>query len=152
MRNITRTYLLLLLFGTLISHILPGLSAASPSDLNSSKSLCKIAVAASGDTATSGISKIAGKAPYYLIFDGNGVFLKSIENPGHSSRHNSSSEVIDLLLNESCKIVIAEKFGEKLQNRLKANHIEYYEMKGMAKNAVLQFLFTHSTIQNMRAN
>lgn len=152
MKNTVRINWLLVLFVILIFHSLPSLSAASPSDSNSSKSLQNIAVAAAEGSAASGISMIAGKAPYYLIFDHNGGFVKSIRNPGHRSGHNSSSEVVDLLLKESCTIVIAGKFGDKLQNRLKANNIEYYERSGMAKNVVRQFVSAHNTLQNMQTN
>jgi len=140
MRNKIRTYCLRLLFGALIFQVQLNLSSASNSDTDATRSLNKIAVAAVGDIVTSDISMIAGKAPYYLIFDENGVFLKSIKNPGRSSRRNASSLVVNLLLKESCKIVIAGKFGEKLQNKLKANKIEYYERKGIVKSVLQTFV------------
>ena len=59
-------------------------SVASDSDKDSPKLSNKIAVAAVGDNLNSEISKIAGRAPYYLIFDENGVILKSIKNPGQN--------------------------------------------------------------------
>ena len=140
MRNKIGTYCLLLLFGALISQVQPNLSRASNSDTDATRSLNKIAVAAVENITTSDISMIAGKAPYYLIFDENGVFLKSIKNPGRSSRRNASSVVVNLLLKESCKIVIAGKFGKKLQNKLKANKIEYYERKGIVKSVLQTFV------------
>lgn len=120
------TLCLLLFFGAIFFQAQPSLSVTSNN----------IAIAAVGDNVNSEISMIAGKAPYYLIFDGNGVLLKSIKNPGQNSSRNSSSIVIDLLLKESCKTVIAGKFGEKLKKRLKANNIVYYEREGIVKTVI----------------
>jgi predicted Fe-Mo cluster-binding NifX family protein len=150
MRNKIKTFCLLLFFGALFFQVQTGLSIASNSDMDSTKSLNKIAIAAVGDIVTSQISMFAGRAPYYLIFDENGVFLKSIKNPGQSSRRNSSSVVVDLLLKESCKTVIAENFGKKMQNQLKANKIEYYERKGIVKSVVQTFVSANKTIQRTR--
>jgi predicted Fe-Mo cluster-binding NifX family protein len=138
---------LLLLFGALIFQVQPSLSSASNSDADSRRLLNKIAVAAVGDIVTSDISMIAGKAPYYLIFNENGVFLKSIKNPGQNSGRNSSSVVVNLLLKESCKIVIAGKFGEKLQKQLKENKIEYYQREGIVKSVMQKFLLANKKIQ-----
>jgi len=126
MKNKIKTFCLLLFFGALFFQVQPSHSVTSS----------KIAIAAVEDNVDSEISLIAGKAPYYLIFHANGVLLKSVKNPGLSIRHDSSSVVINLLLEESCKTVIAGKFGEKMQHRLKANKIEYYEREGIVKDVI----------------
>jgi predicted Fe-Mo cluster-binding NifX family protein len=123
MKNQIKTFFLLLFFGAMFYPV-----QASIADRSNT-----IAIAAVGDNVNSEISMTAGRAPYYLIFDENGVLLKSIKNSGQSSRRSSSSVVVNLLLNESCKTVIAGKFGEKMQNQLKANKIEYYEREGSVK-------------------
>lgn len=96
-----------------------------------------IAVAASGDTAESLISAVAGRAPYFLIFDRNGVLRKSVKNPGLLHERNSSEAVIGLILKESCKTVIAGRFGVKMQTKLNENGIGSYELEGAAGEAVL---------------
>ncbi|WP_459944591.1 NifB/NifX family molybdenum-iron cluster-binding protein, partial [Desulfocastanea catecholica] len=126
MKNKIKTFCLLLFFGALFFQVQPSLSVT----------LNNIAIAAVGDNVDSEISMTAGKAPYYLIFDANGVLVKSVKNTGQSTRRNSSSVVIDLLLEESCKTVIAGKFGEKMQHQLKANTIEYYQREGIVKNVI----------------
>ncbi|MBN2356964.1 NifB/NifX family molybdenum-iron cluster-binding protein [candidate division KSB1 bacterium] len=104
------------------------------------KSSDRIAVAAVGDSAHAEISMTAGRAPYYLIFDENGIFLKSIKNPAQSRGRRASAGVVDLLLKESCTTVIAGKFGNKMQNQLKANRIQYHVRKGIAVKVVQAFL------------
>jgi predicted Fe-Mo cluster-binding NifX family protein len=136
-------YAWLLFFAVAAFQIPHSLSTASSSDPESTTSSNRIAVAAVGDGVTSEISPIAGKAPYYLIFDEKGVFVKSVKNPGQSTGRDSSSGVINLLLKESCKTVIAGTFGGKMRNRLEANHIQYYEREGIVEKTVKAFVKTN---------
>lgn len=132
---------LLFFFSVLFLQAQQSLAAnPSNSEADSAKSSNRIAVAAVGDSANSEISTISGRAPYYLIFDGNGVFLKSIKNPGQSRGGRASSAVVDMLLKESCNIVMAGKFGDKMTGQLKANKIEYYVRTGTAREVVQKFI------------
>ena len=112
------------------------LSITRNSDVDNLKSSNRIAIAAVGDSVTSEISKRAGRAPYYLVFDGNGVFLKSLKNPFQNRGHGASSGVVNLLIKESVKTVIAGKFGDKMKKLLETNKIEYHEHAGIAKEIV----------------
>jgi len=104
--------------------------------VDSLKTSSRIAIAAVGDSVTSEISKRAGRAPYYLVFDGNGVFLKSLKNPSQNRGRGASSGVVNLLIKESVKTVIAGKFGDKMKKLLEMNKIEYHEHAGIAKEIV----------------
>lgn len=137
MKNQKRTFCLLLLSVLWFCRPVPSNAAGTIED--DTKKANHFAVAALEGKETSQVSGFAGKAPFYLLFDENGVFLKSIENPGQAIRRNSSSVVLDLLVKESCKFVIAGKFGEKLQNLLKNHEIKYFEREGVA-NSVVQEL------------
>jgi len=57
-------------------------------------------------------------------------------------RGGASSEVVRLLIKESCKTMIAGQFGYKMQSQLDANDITYYQKKGNAKNAIETLLKT----------
>ncbi len=103
---------------------------------DSTQSLVKIAVAAENSIETSEISDKAGRAPFFLIFDGSGSFLKAIENPAQNQQGGASSSVAALLEKESVKILIAANFGTKMEDNLKAAGIEYHEHSGTAKEVV----------------
>jgi len=96
----------------------------------------KIAVASVSGSENSEISNVAGRAPWFLIFDKNGNFLKSVKNPGVAMGRGASGAVTNLLLKEACKIMVAGQLGYKMENQLKANKIDFYERKGNAKKAV----------------
>jgi predicted Fe-Mo cluster-binding NifX family protein len=100
----------------------------------------KIAVAAVSDSENSEISDVSGRAPWFLLFDENGNFLKSVKNPGVAMGRAASGAVTDLLLKEDCKIIIAGQFGYKMENQLKANKIDFYERRGNAKKVVQQLI------------
>ncbi|MBN2089463.1 hypothetical protein JW964_07610 [candidate division KSB1 bacterium] len=140
MKNKLTTLCVLLFFVTLFVQVQSSFSLSINSDADSTKSSSKIAVAAVGDSANSAISTTAGRAPYYLLFDGNGIFIKFVKNPAQNLGRRASSGVVDLLLQESCKIVMAGRFGDKMQNQLKANKIQYYERVGNAKQTVQTFI------------
>ena len=131
---------LVLFLTTFFIHVQQGLATKIYSDADTSKSSNRIAVASVGDSATSEISQRAGRAPYYLIFDEDGVFLKAIQNSAGNRRGGASSVVVGLLLKESVKTVIAGRFGNKMISQLKANKIDYHERSGVAKKTVKTFL------------
>lgn len=140
MEKNVRTFYLILFLCTFFIQIQPGLSSTLNSDGDHSQSPKKIAVAAVGDSITSEISSVAGRAPYYLIFDEKGVLLKTLKNPAQFQRGGASSRVVALLKNESVTIIIAGRFGNKMINQLKTDKIEYNEHKGIVKNIVESIL------------
>ena len=133
-------FFLVLFLTTFFIQVQQSLATKIFSDADTSKSSNRIAVASVGDSATSEISQRAGRASYYLIFDGNGVFLKSIKNPALNRRGGASSVAVALLLKESVKTVIAGRFGNKMISQLNANKIEYHEHSGIAKKIVKTYL------------
>ena len=130
--NLTMVYLVLFL-SVIFMQTQQGFAGRDKDD---PKSSVKIAVAAIGDTETSKISDRAGRAPYFLIFDCNGVFVKTINNPAQNQRGRASASVTALLKKESVKTLIAVKFGAKMENNLKAAGIEYRQHSGTAKEVV----------------
>lgn len=141
MFNKTKTLCLLLLFtGAVFLQVQPGFSVGLDAHTDQTTASGYIAVASVGDGPDSEISMNAGRAPHYLIFDEDGVLLKSIENPALERRGGASRVVLDLLLNESCKTVIAGNFGDRMQSLLKANDIEYYEREGIVEEVLQAFV------------
>ena len=136
MKENLRTFYLVLFLSTFFMQVQQCTSIKRNSEVDSLKTSSRIAIAAVGDSVTSEISKRAGRAPYYLVFDGNGVFLKSLENPSQNLGRGASTGVVNLLIKESVKTVIAGKFGDKMKKLLETNKIEYHEHAGIAKEIV----------------
>jgi len=136
MKENLKIFFLVLFFSAFFLQGQQCLSITLNSDVDNSKSPNKIAIAADGDSVTSEISIRAGRAPYYLIFDKKGVFLKAIKNPSLMQGSGASSVVVNLLVIESVKTVIAGKFGDKMKKQLEANKINYHERTGIIKEIV----------------
>ncbi len=131
-----RPIYLILCVSTIFMSVQQCLAITDSLDVHNQKSSDRIAIAAIGDSVTSEISERAGRAPYYLIFDGNGEFIKSIKNPSQKQGRRASSGVVDLLLKESVKTVIAGKFGDKMKKLLKTNKIEFHQQTGIVIEVV----------------
>ena len=130
-KNLRIVYLVLFL--SMIFMQQKGFAGTNKDD---AKSPDKIAVAAETGTEFSKISDKTGKAPFFLIFDRSGVFIKAIKNPAQYQQGGASSRVTSLLKKESVKTLIAVKFGAKMEKNLKAAGIEYLEHSGKAKEVV----------------
>ena len=131
-----KAFFLVLFFSAFFLQGKQCLSITPNSDMDKSKSLNRIAIAADGDSVSSEISMRAGRASYYLIFNKKGVFLKAIKNPSLMQGGGASSVVVNILIKESVKTVIAGKFGDKMKKQLEANKIEYLEYTGISKEIV----------------
>ena len=127
---------LVLCVSTIVMSVPQCLAFTNSLGMHNQKSSDRIAIAAVGDSITSEISERAGRAPYYLVFDGNGKFIKSIKNPFQTQGRRAGSAVVDLLVKESVKTVIAGKFGNKMKKSLKTNKIEFHQETGIAIEAV----------------
>lgn len=136
MKKNLKTFFLVLFFSFFFLQGKQCLSITCNSDMDNSKSSNRIAIAADGDSVSSEISMRAGRASYYLIFNKKGVFLKAIKNPSLMQGGGASSVVVDLLIKESVKTVIAGKFGDKMKKQLETNKIKYLERIGKIKEIV----------------
>lgn len=143
MRKGLRRTCLLVLLSTAFFQIAGVLIQPLGLGADDTKSTGRIAVASVDDSAASKMSNVAGRAPYYLIFDGKGVLIKALKNPSEGRGRGSSAGVVDLLVKESCKTVIAGRFGNKMRRQLEANNIDYHEFTGIAADTITTFVKTH---------
>lgn len=135
-----RPIYLVLCVSTIFMSVQQCLAITDSLDMHNQKSSDRIAIAAVGDSITSEISERAGRAPYYLVFDGNGEFIKSIKNPSQKQGRRASSGVVDFLVKESVKTVIAGKFGNKMKKLLETNKIEFHQHTGIVIEVVDELL------------
>ncbi len=99
----------------------------------------KIAVTASGKTATAAVTDQPASAPYFLFFDGKGKLLEAIENP-YKSAENPGPEVINYLAGKGATVVVGGFFGPKIVDVAKAKSMTPVTFKGSAQDAVKKVL------------
>jgi predicted Fe-Mo cluster-binding NifX family protein len=96
----------------------------------------KIAVASPGQTKDAAISRQAGRAPFFLLFDDRGTLLESIENPARGQSRRAGPGAALFLADQGVTLVIAGEFGNKMKQALEEHHIHYVEKTGVVDHVV----------------
>jgi len=98
-----------------------------------------IAVAANDKIATAAVSKQAGLAPFFLLFDEKGKMTEAIENP-FKDKEGAGKSVAEFLKNKGVTVVVAEEFGGQIVEVMKGKGIKAIAIKGSAEDAVKKVL------------
>jgi len=106
----------------------------------SKEDVVKIAVASNNKNTTSNVGAVAGRSPYYLIFDSTGKLVEVIKNPYKDVRGGAGPSTANFLAEKGVTIVIAETFGGKMINAMKSKGMTHFEFKGIANDAVKKVL------------
>jgi predicted Fe-Mo cluster-binding NifX family protein len=99
----------------------------------------KIAVAALKKHETSPVSEQAGRAPFFLIFDTQGVLTEKLKNPFRMGG-GAGFAVAKFLADRKVDTCIAGKIGDKMTGALEERGIIPHEMTGMVSDAVSEIL------------
>ena len=99
----------------------------------------KIGIASEGKALTDKVSMRAGRAPYYLIFDGKRL-VKAIRNPFAIGGGGAGFSVAKVLSDEKVELVISGKFGPNMESALEQRKIKAVESKEISvKEAIERF-------------
>jgi predicted Fe-Mo cluster-binding NifX family protein len=99
-----------------------------------------IAVSSDGETLESAVSHLAARGAYFLIVDSKGKLLESVENPYKDTRGGAGVSAANFLAEKNVTIVVAENFGNKMKDALKAQEIAYFEFEGIVEEAIKKIL------------
>ena len=89
----------------------------------------KIAIASTGKTLDSQVSKVGGRAPIYLIFEGKKL-VKVIKNPFRIGGGGAGFSVAHMLADEKVDLVISGNFGPNMLQALKTKGIKTKVVSG----------------------
>jgi len=98
-----------------------------------------IAVAANDKIPSAAVSKQAGLAPFFLLFDEKGKMTEAIENP-FKDKEGAGKSVAEFLKNKGVTVVVAEEFGGQIVEVMKGKGIKAATFKGNAEEAVKKVL------------
>ncbi len=96
----------------------------------------KIAIAATGKATTDQVSQLAGRGPYFQIFDNTGKLLETIENPYKAARGGAGVSIVSLLAKKGVTKIVAGEAGPRMANAMKAQNIVFMEFKGSVEKAL----------------
>jgi len=100
----------------------------------------KIAVAAEGNTPAAGVSGMAARSPYFLIFDRAGALLETLENPYKTAQRGAGASVVPFLAEKGVTLVVAGNFGPKMIRTMQSRGMESLEFQGSTEAAVTKIL------------
>ncbi len=95
----------------------------------------RIAVASMGKEESSKISQQAGRAPYYLVFEG-GKLSETIENPFAVGGGGAGFAVAKMLADRKVEKVVAGSFGPNMSGALEQRGLKHKEMQGKVSDAM----------------
>jgi len=99
----------------------------------------KIAIASTGKDIKSTISDVAGRAPYYLIFE-DSKLIESIDNPFSFGSGGAGFAVAKMLADKKIEVVIAGKFGPKMAAAMEERGLDSREMEGVVEDVIKTIL------------
>jgi len=97
----------------------------------------KIAIASNGKDENAQISKVSGRAPYFLIFE-NGKLTKTIKNPFRIGGGGAGFAVADMLSDEKVKMIVSGQFGLNIINAFESKGIQCKEMSEITVKEALK--------------
>jgi predicted Fe-Mo cluster-binding NifX family protein len=82
------------------------------------------------------VSEMAGRAAYFLLFDGSGNFLSAERNPFASATREAGPKVAAFLSAKGVTLVLAGEFGTKMERALISYNMKYIKQAGVAHEVV----------------
>jgi predicted Fe-Mo cluster-binding NifX family protein len=86
----------------------------------------KIAIPSTGETLTSLISEILGRAPFLIIYDSSNGEYDSIENPGFQIQDGSGLKAVEIIIKNGAEILLTREIGRKAYSVLQKEHVKIH--------------------------
>ncbi len=97
----------------------------------------KIAIASEGPTENDMVSPITGRAPYFLIFEGEKL-IKSVKNPFAFGGGGAGFGVAQMLSNEGVEVLVSGRVGPNVQAFLESKGIKMVSMSNITVKEALK--------------
>jgi predicted Fe-Mo cluster-binding NifX family protein len=98
-----------------------------------------VAVAANGKTASASVSSQAGRSPFFLLFDKQGILVEAVDNPYKDAR-NAGIPALEFLASKGVNVLVAEGFGSRIVEVMTSKGMRPVEFRGNARDAVKKAL------------
>ena len=95
----------------------------------------KVAVASEGKTEDSNVSDRGGRAPYYLIFEGDEL-KDTVDNPFAVGGGGAGWSVAYMMAEKGVEMFIAGRIGGNMETALREKGIKFTEFSGTVKDAL----------------
>jgi predicted Fe-Mo cluster-binding NifX family protein len=100
----------------------------------------KIAMAAMTPNVNSYVAKHSARAPFYLLFDGQGEMLEVVSNPFSGVDRGAAPQAARLLANKGVTLLEAADFGPRFVSELEEKGIDHIQRTGPVSDIVRQLI------------
>lgn len=96
----------------------------------------KIAIASEGEGPDAQVSPHGARAPFYLIYDENGILQESITNPCANAERGAGPKAAHFLVQQGVQLVVAGAFGGRFATELEAGGIRQVQQSGIVSDVI----------------
>jgi len=96
----------------------------------------RIAVASKGPKTTDPVATVAGRSPYFQVFDYQGGLIETLPNPHRNTGGGAGPLVADLLAERGVTSMVAGNFGVNIGASLREKRIDPIPFSGRVREAV----------------
>ncbi|MGI6783518.1 MAG: NifB/NifX family molybdenum-iron cluster-binding protein [Aminivibrio sp.] len=96
-----------------------------------------IGIASAGRDETAMVADRFARAPWFLIADGDGKILDSLENDAGGEQHGAASKALMTLSEKKVSVVLAPRLGPNAMGFMKQANMEAYCAEGMTVREAL---------------
>ena len=100
----------------------------------------KIAVAATASDTNAEVSMHGARAPFYLVYDAQGILLDAISNPFSQVAHGAGLQVARFLAELGISKLVAGDFGQKFMKELMELKIEIVTASGVPQDIIQELI------------
>jgi predicted Fe-Mo cluster-binding NifX family protein len=108
-----------------------------PTTTKSNQSKGRIAVASEGvETATGRVGNVAARSTYFLIFDEQGQWVETVENPFRTTGGGAGPLVANFLAEKGVAKMVAQSFGVNMRASLQEKEVDHFAFSGSIQEAL----------------
>ncbi len=101
-----------------------------------------LAIAVSEKSPDSQVSRLFGRAEYFIFLDESGSLLDCIENPGTTASRSAARKAVSVLVQAKVSRVVAGRFGSEALEALSAAKIEPFLASGLTARRAQEMFST----------
>ena len=101
-----------------------------------------MAVAATAADTQAPVSQYGGRAPFYMVFDGDGHLVETVANPHAEATDQAGIRVADLLDEKAIAMFVAGDIGPQIRAAFQNRNIRWFEKRGTVSTVLEEVIAT----------
>ena len=108
----------------------------------------RIGIPSTGMDETSSVADRFARAPYFIVADGEGKILETVENKAGDEQHGAASKALMTLSEKGVNVLLVPRIGPNALGFVKQANMEVYSAEGLTVREALD-KYTSSTLEKI---